>query len=396
MTPNPEPQRLMKRLIFASALVVVLGAYQHGSAVQDTAAFITRLGADTLVVEQFTRAATRVDAEVVLRTPRTRVLRYTLEMTEAGSLVRLEATTHDPLEAMDAPPLRRQVVTLEGDSLIISTESDDGAQRRALVGHGAMLPFIDMVHWPFEVMLTRAYATGESSVAQTLFSGGRVQEFILRKIRPDSMTVQHPFRGTMGVVVDNEGRLLHLDASATTRKLQVDRATSADIAGLAARFAALDKAGRSFGALSGRSTTEATIEGATITVDYGTPAKRGRVIFGSLVPYGERWRTGANRATHFTTSKALRFGDLVVPAGDYTLSTIPEADESTLIINTQTGQGGTSYDPDRDLGRVTLSHAELDESVEIFRIVVEEAPGGGALRLQWDRTELYALFGVEE
>lgn len=388
----------MKRLIIASPLiaVAVLGAYQNGTPVQYSAAFVTRLGTDTLVVEQFTRTATRVDAEVVLRTPQTRILRYMLDMTEAGSLVRFEATTHDPLEAMDAPPLRRQVVVLEGDSLIVNTESGDGAQRRTLVGHGAMLPFIDMVHWPFEVMLTRAYASGESSVAQPLFSGRRVQEFVLRKIRPDSMTVQHPFRGTMGVVVDDEGRLLHLDARATTRKLLVDRTTSADIPGLAARFSALDQAGRSFGALSGRGTTEASIEGATITVDYGTPAMRGRAIFGSLVPYGERWRTGANRATHFTTSKALRFGDLIVPSGTYTLSTIPGADESTLIINTQTGQGGTSYDPDRDLGRVTLSHAELDESVEIFRVVVEEAPGGGALRLQWDRTELYALFGVEQ
>lgn len=386
----------MKRLITASALVAVaaLGAYRSGAPIQDTGAFVTRLGADTLVVEQFTRTATRVDAEVVLRTPQTRLLRYTLDMTEAGSLVRFEATTHDPLMAMEASPLRRQVVTLEGDSLIVTTESGESAQRRTLVGHGAMLPFIDMVHWPFEVMLMRAYASGKDSVAQQLFSGGRVQEFILQQIRPDSMTVQHPFRGTMGVVVDRLGRLLHLDAGATTRKLLVDRTTSVDIPGLVARFAALDKAGRSFGALSGRGTTEATIEGATITVDYGTPAKRGRAIFGSLVPYGERWRTGANRATHFTTSKALHFGDLLVPAGTYTLSTIPEADESTLIINTQTGQGGTSYDPDRDLGRVILSHAELDESVEIFRVVVEEAPGGGALRLQWDKTELYALFGV--
>src|SRR5690606_2233295 len=123
--------------------------------------------------------------------------------------------------------------------------------------------------------------------------------------------------------------------------------------------------------------------GAEIEIDYGTPRKRGREIWGALVPFGEVWRTGANQATHFRTSRDLVFGagadTLVVPAGTYTLFSIPQPDGGVLIINRQTGQTGTAYDPARDLGRVTLTSRPLPEMVERFTIVVTMNETGGEL-----------------
>jgi hypothetical protein len=202
----------------------------------------------------------------------------------------------------------------------------------------------------------------------------------------------------MRVRVDGIGRLLALDAGATTRKLIVERDRWTDLDRTAARWAADDDAGRSFGALSGRGAADVRIAGATITVDYGTPSKRGRMIWGALVPFGTVWRTGANRATHLTTSRNLVFGSgastLDVPAGTYTLFSIPEADGGTLIVNTETDITGTAYDPARDLGRVRLTARRLSSTVEDFTITVSEDGDGGMLRLQWDRTELVAPFTV--
>ena len=361
----------------------------------NSAAIMTRLGEDTLVVEQFVRTDTKIEADVLIRTPRTRLRHYVFETDDTGAMIRYEATTRDPTAAADAPPLRHDVATIEGDSLVMITHQGDETQRRVSAGHSAMLPFIDMVHWPFELMLMRAYATGEDSVTQDLFTGGRSLPFVLRRTGDGAMTARHPFRGLMAVRVDDEGRLLKLDASLTTRKLHVERVASVDIEGLAQMFAARDAAGRSFGALSGRGEANATVHGATIAVDYGTPSKRGRDIFGGLVPYGERWRTGANRATHFTTDRDLVVEGLDVPAGEYTLSTIPAEDGGLLIINTQTGQGGTTYNEDRDLGRIPLTRSSLDESVEVFTIVVEEMGEGGVLKLQWGTTELSVSFTVK-
>jgi hypothetical protein len=212
------------------------------------------------------------------------------------------------------------------------------------------------------------------------------------------MTITHPTRGTMRVRVDAAGRLGALDAGATTRKLLVERGPWMSLDALAAHWRAADAAGASVGALSGRAAVTSTVAGATITIDHGTPSKRGREIWGVLVPFGQVWRTGANQATQFTTDRDLVFGTgtgaLVVPAGAYTLFSIPERAGGLLIVNRQTGQAGTAYDASRDLGRVPLEARPLPEAVEVFSIAVTPDGDGGALRLQWDRTELVARFTV--
>jgi len=122
----------------------------------------------------------------------------------------------------------------------------------------------------------------------------------------------------------------------------------------------------------------------TITIDYSAPSTRGRTIFGGLVPYGEVWRTGANAATTLRTSSALQIGDLNVPAGTYTLYSLPTADGWTLIVNKQTGQWGTVYDKAQDLGRVAMSTGTNSVPVETFLIDFEKTVGQNTeLHLKW-------------
>lgn len=387
-------------VLFAPAPLAAQGGGQGGAQRPDSASLVTRLGHDTLAVERFVRAGNRIEAEVVLRSPRVTRTRYLLETSPAGGMTRMESLALDPRSG--SPTGRRTVVTLVGDSLRIETTVNGETTTRSTAASGAVLPFIDMVHWPFELALTRARSGGAvasgTELPQPMLSGSRVSNFRVGLIGADSMTITHPSRGTMRVRVDADGRLLSLDAGATTRKLIVERGGWIAVEPFATRWAELDAAGRSFGALSGRGNTESTVHGATITVDYGTPLKRGREIWGALVPFGEVWRTGANQATHFSTDRDLVFGsgdsELVVPAGDYTLFSIPAADGGILMINKQTGQTGTAYNPERDLGRVPLTARPLPEVVEVFTIRVDQTAQGGELRLQWDRTELVAAFRV--
>lgn len=379
--------------MLALAAATPLGAQQ---ARPDSAAFVTRLGNDTLVVERFVRTDGRMEAEVVLRAPRTSRTRYVLELTPSGGIQRLTTESVTPGQPNLA---RREVMERVGDSLRITAGGPQGERTRMVPAPAATLPFIDMVHWPFELALLRARAAGTDSVMQPLLSGQRPQDFVIARVGADSMTITHPFRGTMRVHVDERGRLMTLDASATTRKLLVERKPwSQPLDELAQRWAALDAQGRGIGDLSGRGAGEATVHGAEITLDYGTPMKRGREIWGALVPYGVVWRTGANRATHITTSRDLVFGTgadtLRVPAGEYTLFSIPEADGGLLIVNKQTGQNGNSYDASHDLGRVRMQARPLPEMVEVFTIRAEEEGDRGVLRLQWDRMELVAPFRV--
>ncbi len=128
-------------------------------------------------------------------------------------------------------------------------------------------------------------------------------------------------------------------------------------------------------------------DGKKITVDYGRPSVRGRKIMGGLVPYDKVWRTGANEATGFTTDASLTIGGASVPAGKYTLYTLPTAGTWKLIINKQTGQWGTEYDEKQDLARVDMNMKKLDKPVEQFTVSFDKAAGDSAvMKLEWENT----------
>ncbi len=349
--------------------------------------FVTRLGSDTLAIERYKRKDDHLIAHVVLRSPETVLLGYDLELEPEGGIQQLLRYKPENARFESIGSTATQTVRFSGDSLFNEILSANGQERRfAMLRQPATLPFIDMVHWPFELAFQQAAKVENDSIRQKLLTGRRISDFIIHKISNDSLTFRHPSRGVMGVKTNNNGDLVKLDAALTTRKLVVTRTRSLDFEKIANDFLARDQKGSPFGSLSGAITRDFSFKGADFGVQYGSPQKRGRKIFGGIVSWGQRWRTGANRATHFKTSKDLKIGDLNIPAGTYTLFTIPQPDGGTLIINKQTGQNGRSYDPSRDLGRVPMTLSTQDDVTEAFTIVVEETTGGGVLKLIWDQS----------
>ena len=139
----------------------------------------------------------------------------------------------------------------------------------------------------------------------------------------------------------------------------------------------------------------ATIAGKKITIDYYAPSMHGRKIMGGLVPFGEVWCTGANWATKLTTEAILQMGTLKLPAGSYSIWTLPNANEWTLIINNQTGQFHKDYDSSTDFGRTKMNLKTLATPVETFKIVLRSDGGNqGTLALDWETTEASIPFTV--
>jgi hypothetical protein len=136
--------------------------------------------------------------------------------------------------------------------------------------------------------------------------------------------------------------------------------------------------------------TNVTLDGKAITIHYNSPRIRGRKIMGELVPYGKVWRTGANPATSLVTDGNLKVGDLNVPAGKYTLYTLPAAPGTPwqLIINKQTGQWGTVYNQDQDLGRTPMHSATLPSPQENMSISFEHTTKNSTeLHVRWETTD---------
>lgn len=129
--------------------------------------------------------------------------------------------------------------------------------------------------------------------------------------------------------------------------------------------------------------TKATVGDAEISITYSSPSKKGREIYGGLVPFDKIWRTGANEATVFTTSQDIRVNGQDLAAGTYALFTIPGEENWTIIFNKNAKQWGAyNYDKSQDALRVTAETEEIEET-EAFTI---EAMDDGHIYLDWDTT----------
>lgn len=159
--------------------------------------------------------------------------------------------------------------------------------------------------------------------------------------------------------------------------------------------------------ISPHETVSAVVDGNRVTVTYGRPytkdPKTGepRKIWGALVPFGKVWRTGADEATLLITQKPIVLGGATVPAGAYTLWTLPAEDGTAkLIINKQIGQWGAGrniYDEKQDLARVDLKKDALDAPVDQFTIGVGKNPsGGGLLKMTWENTQYSVMYTVQQ
>lgn len=127
--------------------------------------------------------------------------------------------------------------------------------------------------------------------------------------------------------------------------------------------------------------------GKTVKTDYSSPRMKGRKIYGDLVPAGKVWRAGADEATTFVTSADVVVGGKLVPAGSYTIFTVPDADKWTLIINKKTGEWGIPYKYESDeLARVDMKVSMLPSPLENFTISYDEGGSGCTLRIDWETT----------
>lgn len=360
------------------------------------AAFVTKLGNDTLAVEVFEKTENGMNAKVILRSPETSFTSYSITLDENNGINTMVAYRHSLEEGFNGSGNLLMQINNNGDSLGVGRMWQGELRLTSVKNEPGTLPFIDMVHWPFELAFQRTKASGVDTLYQPLLSGSRISDFIIAEINTDSMTLRHPSRGVMGTHVSKAGNLEFLDAGLTTRKLKVYRepASVVDINALGVLFAKKDISGNPFGELSSAEEDTYYIGNTEFVVSYGSPKKRGRDLFGAIVPWGERWRTGANRATHFYTSENLTIGGVNVPTGEYTLFTIPEPDGGTLIINKQTGQNGQTYDESRDLGRVSMTLSTKPDITEDFTITVEETDSGGSLNLIWGQTVFSVPFEI--
>jgi hypothetical protein len=389
---------------FAAALVLFVSA-PVAAQTPATSYIVTRLGVDTVAVERYTRSKDKLEGDLVLRYPRVRTYHYVADLGPGGEIKAITTTVRRANAEANASPVM-QMVARYGDTLAVIEVQRNGKPDTAISGkkayRGAVAPMLNVEPTSYGIyeQLLAAAKLGRDSVSYTLIAPGTgpTPAIILRRRGTDSVSFTSTFfpGWTEVARVDSRGQIIGVDATATTIKTIGQRVPNFDLDNLVKAWAATEVArGGMMGQMSPPDTTRATIGGANIVVAYSRPLKRGRVIFGNIVPWNQVWRTGANAATMFTTDRDLVFGTAVVPAGKYTLWTLPTPSGAKLIINSETGQWGTDYHADKDFTRVDLTSRQVSPPVEQFVIGVVPQGTGGLLRFAWDDREYAIPFTVK-
>jgi hypothetical protein len=361
--------------------------------------FIARLGTDTIAVENVTRQGNTVTSDEVDRFPRVRLRHTVIDLKPDGSIRHFVMDIHTASEPPDERE-RKVIVDVTTDKVQISKTDGTGTLNRDFTTNGGIVE----AHVPQMYSLYELYfaAALKYAVASKLAAGNPIpirQFYIDRefdrfplgrgRVTPlggGKAEITHDWlSGTGEATMDSSYHMLSYSGARTTYKVEVSRiAPLPDIKGIADRFEAMETKNGIVKELSVRDTMRAQIGNATFIVDYGRPLMRGRQLLGDVIPYDRVWRTGANAATQFTTSLPIKLAGMQVPAGTYTLWTVPHNGGVDLIVNKQTGQWGTEYNGSVNLGTARMTSEALPAAVEAFTIsIVPIDIKHGTLMMEW-------------
>lgn len=362
--------------------------------------FVATLGNDTVAVERIARSSTRLVTEGVDRWPFVRRRHTEFDLAPDGTIRHMVMDVRTPNGQTPRERGRRITADFSKGAVTVSIRDSGGVRDTSFVTGGAItVPHVSMMYSVIELeiaaALRRAPATGVHSGDSLLFRQFYPDRdvgpsFVLHRgyVHPQAggkVELRHDWlAGTGDVTVDSGGRMLTYSGKRTTYQVAVARTMDPpDVDSIANRLAAAE---RRTGPqqLSVRDTARATIGAATFSVDYGRPLARGRTLLGNVISYDRVWRTGANAATQFTTSAPITLVGLSLPAGTYTLWTVPHLRGVDLIVNRQTGQWGTEYRRAQDLGTAPMTSDSVGPPVEKFTISIEARDARhGTLAMVW-------------
>ena len=377
----------MRSLALAPALALLGVALPLAAQQPEQGAFVVQLGQDTVAAESFQRTPQRLEGRVVMRTPRLSLREYSAELDASGRIRRFLVRFRAPDETT---PYASAVMDFGADTTRVELRQGESTRVLHVPAGLGSVPFLSGSLALYEPALAAAAAAGADSVLLQEIPVGAdsPSPLVLRRTAPGEWEIEN-FEGVSRARVGPDGHILAWNGLPSTFKVVSQRLPALDVDALAHGFAVEEKGGRAMGVLSPHDSVLAAVGPAHLRVDYSRPARRGRRIMGNVVPWNVVWRTGANEATLLRTDRDLEIGGQLVPAGSYSLWTLPATDGWKLIVNRQTGQWGTEYDPGQDLARIDMRVENLAPPVERFAIAIEPAGSAARLALLWDDVRVW-------
>jgi hypothetical protein len=375
------------RAVAVLALVAPLGLNAQ------TRVFILKLGSDTIGLERVVRSGNKVDGVIVRHLPANAMVKYAYVLGKDGHVESYEQGTYRadgtpmPANAQTGAAAVGLKMTFVRDTVIRDVPANgQSVIRRTAVPKGT-LPAVGGSWFANELQVAAARKDGKANVIGFGAAANSATSPDIRILGPDTAEiVNQGFR--VGVKTDRSGRIVHGDQSLTTQKVDVTVTKDVDVVALATAWASKDVAGQAAAPTNTPDSVIAAVGNAHVRILYSRPARRGRELWGKLVPFDTTWRLGADFATQLKTDADLNIGGTKVAAGTYTLWLLPSQGQSFLLVNTKLLDPrdttrrlwGTEWDPAYDIAKIPVQkHMNLPTDDERFHLFIDN----GMLMMHW-------------
>lgn len=305
-----------------------------------------------------------------------------------GELQYIEGYTYQPVFGKDSVLLVTFKLYEKGDSTYIEQKSGDGVAEWKYAGR-VMVDFYPYIYMPALLANYVPKQVGDSIVGN---HGGPTAKFVVKRISDRKLMANSRYMGTFTLYLNERGKVDSIDAIGSSYNVKGTVVPYLNLDSIILHYAKREQQVGPVGYSNKRDSVQAAIGNASIKINYSRPSMKGRVIFGEVVPWKRFWRTGANMATNITVSHPLNFNGKILPAGEYSIFTMPSQTGWTIMFNKEAYIWGTDYNPAHDILRVSMQVEQLREPVELMTIEVVPAAKGGAINVIWERLKASAHF----
>ena len=374
-------------------ILLMFGASKLSGQQPSSASFIATLGTDTVIVETYNMLPNHLFGKAFLRYPEDKIGVFDFHFYPDGSIQHYSMAFMKPDSAF---------VTTGGTEGVFCANdtcswfaSWSGMQKEYLNKRratrmdfiGGWTPTLSLIEWH----CMRLIKSGEESLPLTMINDYiGVRQVAITKGKEDTLIFGGDFLEYAKIKVTPQGRIAAYDGTATPWNYIVTKVSPVDVDEVAKRMSKKPKIGNP----SPTANVGFPIAGDTIGLSYGRPFRRGRKIFGGVVPYDSVWRTGAGDLTKLKLPYDVRFGKVTIPKGEYGIYTIPREDGWTLIFNADFTRWPTEPNRSRDLALIPLRVRTIAQPADQFTITIDPMAGGGIIKFTWDETEAYAPFKI--
>lgn len=387
---------MRSRILLFFLLLFTVAADAQRDFLNRSGCLIYRLGPDTTAIGNYEMKGYEFSMTVADLTEAVTVSKLKGEFFPNGELKALEGNLYRPGSGGDSQVLSTYKLWYASDSTVIEIRRNNSAPVirkypvKIMVANA--LGGYTLVYMP-ALLVNFALQGKVDSIASHHIVFNSARDFSIRRLGGGAFLAGSAVMGYFTLEVDKNKELRSVDGIGTSWNIKGTVVPMVNMDSVIAVWVRNDRVRPHRPITNKLDSAIAVINGDTIKIRYSRPSARGRVIFGGVVPYDRYWRTGADAATKLTIGRPLYFDGKELPAGQYSIWTVPSKKGWTLMVNRRADIWGTEYHPEDDVLRVPMSVETLAAPIELLTIQILPADKGGKIEVSWDNLKATAVFG---